>query len=102
MCVAHGFAAVNWHSDCEHLLVWVRKIKLRSMQTGKSVQAQMARKRHQSAALNASASVEASFFHWVPSALFLKMLAVLSSSEMLAFILYVLYLIGKQFSSDPN
>lgn len=62
MCIAHGFAAGNWHSDSEHLLVWVKEMKLRSMQTGMSVQAQMARERHQSVALNASASVEASDF----------------------------------------
>lgn len=43
MCVAHGFAAVSWHSDSEHLLVWVKEMKLQSMQTGTSVQAQMAR-----------------------------------------------------------
>lgn len=50
----HCIAAVNWHSDSEHLLVWGKEMKLRSMQTGVSVQAQMARKCHQSAALNAS------------------------------------------------
>lgn len=87
MCIAHGFAAVNWHSESEHLLVWVKEMKLRSMQTGMSVQAQMARERHQSAALNASASVEASAFHWVASASLPSMIAVLSSSKMLAFIL---------------
>lgn len=57
MCVAQGFAAVNWHCDREHLLVWVKEMKLRSMQTGMSVQAQMARKCHQSAVLGASKPV---------------------------------------------
>lgn len=87
MRVAHGFAALNWHSDSEHLLVWVKEMKLRSMQTGMSVQAQMARERHQSAVLNASASVKATHFHWGPSARLITMLAVLSSSDMLTFTL---------------
>lgn len=47
----------------------------------------MARERHQSAVLNASASVKATHFHWGPSARLITMLAVLSSSDMLTFTL---------------